>query len=120
MVVAARSPWMPTPYSTSSTPSSKAGPPVPGAVWARVATAIERALAATAAPRAASCSNEAPASAAAPRIFSTATVAAVPRRPVSVPSAPVARSSSTSTVATSTPCARSRSAAMAKLMTSPV
>ena len=61
----------------------------------------------------------APLAAAAPAIFSTHTVAAVPRRPAPSPIGRAA-SSSTITVATGTPSLSASSAPMPKFMTSPV
>src|SRR5699024_2501131 len=77
----ARSPWMPTPSSTSSSPRVNWGSSSPGWVPADSARLMVRAREAARRPMSATSSRLAPASAAAPHNFSTITVAAVPRRP---------------------------------------
>ncbi len=71
---------------------------------------------ASAATRSSGC----PSSAAAPAIFSTNSVAPVPRRPAVYRLSVTATSSLTSTFATWTPSSSASSAAMSKLSTSPV
>jgi hypothetical protein len=72
---------MPIPISTSSSGRSKLGPPTCGTVQAVSATPIDRTFAFTRVASAATACRSSPRSAAAPAIFSTATVPATPRRP---------------------------------------
>src|SRR5437879_38311 len=73
---------MPTPTSISSAPMSKVVRPAAGTVQLVNATPIDAVAALTRSPTALHSSSAAPASAAAPTIFSTISVPATPRRPV--------------------------------------
>ena len=106
---------MPTPISISSSASVKVGVPAAGTVQLVSATPIEPVAALTRSPRALQAARSAPASAAAPTIFSTSMVPATPRRPVVKVESSTATSSLVITVATSP----SISAAISKFMMSP-
>ena len=75
------SPWIPMPISISSSPSSKVGLPACGTVQLVRAMPIERTLSWTFWQSAVTVARSAPASAAAPTIFSARTVPPTPRRP---------------------------------------
>jgi hypothetical protein len=75
------SPWMPTPISISSSPSSNRGEPLAGGVQAVRAMPMVRVTPFTRVPRATSSSSSAPSSAAAPTALMTKKLPATPRRP---------------------------------------
>ncbi len=111
---------MPTPTSISSSGRSKPGLPEAGVVQAVSATANDREAAFTLLAISATAARSAPCSASAPAIFSTKTVAPVPRRPAVQVESWTATSSSTRTVSTVLPSSVASSAAIWKLRTSPV
>ena len=75
------SPWIPIPISISPSPMSNVGRPAAGTVQLVRAIPIERTLSCTLWQTARQASRSAPASAAAPVIFSASTVPPTPRRP---------------------------------------
>jgi dihydroxyacetone kinase-like protein len=75
------SPWMPTPISISSSPSSNVGLPAAGTEHDVSAIPMLRAFAFTSRPMSATSLSGRFSSAAAPAIFSSSTVAPTPRRP---------------------------------------
>mmetsp|Transcript_21879 Transcript_21879/g.42493 ORF Transcript_21879/g.42493 Transcript_21879/m.42493 type:complete len:250 (-) Transcript_21879:535-1284(-) len=113
------SPWMPRPISIC--PSLiRVDTGRPGMWHTEALTPTDPTDAA--APRASSttASRPRPASAAAPAILCTNTVPAMPRRPVTPLERSIAQSSATTTIVTGIPSALAFSAAMVKLMRSPV
>ena len=75
------SPWMPTPISISSGPSSNSGEPLAGGVQAVSATPMVRVTSLTFVPIRTTSSRSAPCSAAAPTALMTKKFPATPRRP---------------------------------------
>ena len=111
---------MPTPSSISPGLIWKIGEPAEGGVHELSATPKERARSLTRWATAATSCSDAPCSALAPAIFSSSTVAPVPRRPAVYRLSSTATSSLTRTVSTLTPSSSSMSAAILKFSTSPV
>src|SRR6202040_1749762 len=114
------SPWMPIPSPTSASPSSKVGLPAAGTMHELSATPKDRLRALTSRATAATAARPAPCSASAPAIFSTNTVAPVPRRPAVYSESCTATSSLITTGTTSIPSSPASSAAIWKFSTSPV
>ena len=75
------SPWIPTPISISSSPSSNSGEPLAGGVHEVSAMPIVRVTELTRSPSSTSSSSSAPFSEAAPTALMTKKLPATPRRP---------------------------------------
>ncbi len=114
------SPWMPRPYSTSSSPRSKPRLPAAGTMQAPSPSPMLNSASLAASASALTSASDRPASAAAPATLCTSTVPAMPRRPTAPPSSASATSSRTITSSTPMPDARAISAARPKLSRSPV
>ena len=114
------SPWMPTPISISSSPSSNSGEPLAGGVHEVSAMPIVRVTALTRLPSSTSASSSAPRSEAAPTALMTKKLPATPRRPTVYVESFTATSSSTTIVAILMSSASASSRPMSKLILSPV
>ncbi len=108
------------PISISSSPMSNVGLPAAGTVHEVSAMPMDRTLSCTLWHRALTVARSAPASAAAPTIFSARTVPPTPRRPAVYSESWTATSSAMTTASTSIPSAWAISAAISKFMMSPV
>ena len=114
------SPWMPTPISISSSPSSNSGEPFAGGVHEVSAMPIVRVTELTRLPRSTSSSSDAPFSDAAPTALITKKFPATPRRPTVYVESFTATSSSMMIVAILMSSASASSRPISNDMRSPV
>ena len=114
------SPWMPTPISISSSPSSNSGEPFAGGVHDVSAMPMVRVTELTRSPSAIRSLSSAPFSEAAPIALMTKKLPATPRRPTVHVESFTATSSSTITVPIVMPSASAISAPISNAIRSPV